>query len=266
MVSKDEVVKLLTKCEGTLTSDLVKVLYSWANKLGVCWQVARKVVCLKSRMRRRRGVRTNKMYTFHDYFESVHRLQDVILNVSPDDFSVVITDTGVMWSFKPSAVEFVEEVQRCKSVQPADHVPDWFAKLFAPKPSKVDLTKLPRCVEELLERAKREDLGHEERVALATYLICRGVVLCLSEGKQGIDLLRCAVSKGIDAYRHQSDFNPRVTEYHLSHVAGLVGKKVLYFPYSCKKLEALGLKCNCAEVNTYVKECVRLYKQLFAKK
>jgi DNA primase large subunit len=83
------------------------------------------------------------------------------------------------------------------------------------------VTDFPPCIKHALEvMGKGENLPHSARVMLATYML--------------------AVGKPIDEivglFENAPDFNKKVTQYQVEHLAGLKGSRTKYSVPSCEKL------------------------------
>jgi len=84
----------------------------------------------------------------------------------------------------------------------------------------------PPCMKRILDRLLNgENLSHQERFALATFLINIGTDL---------DVV-------LELFKHSPDFNERIARYQIEHLAGLRGSKKKYLPYSCKTMKVLNL-------------------------
>ena len=239
-------------------------LYAWAKKLGACWLVARAVT------RAKKTGRGSETFIERDYLNAVRKYMDA-LRAFPDSvkFSVDLR-TGSVYVIVPKWVlEYLSELRLCESVEPAEP-PDWFRELLSSSAgrsssrSSADLSELPKCIQRLADEATRRDLGHLERFDLATYLLCKHAHECLSEMElpEPLKVLECAVERSVQHYRHQSDFNEKVTLYQLRHIAGLATGRQPYYPSSCDTLRQHGLDCNCSEVKRYVSACIQFYQRL----
>jgi len=88
------------------------------------------------------------------------------------------------------------------------------------------LELFPPCIRRILDRVLNgENLSHQERFALATFLINIGTDL---------DII-------LELFKHSPDFNERIARYQIEHLAGLRGSKKKYLPYSCKTMKVLNL-------------------------
>ena len=81
----------------------------------------------------------------------------------------------------------------------------------------------PPCIEKIMERlVKHENLSHQERFFLGTYLVNRGMKL----------------EKIVSLYENLPDFDERITTYQIEHII-----KRGYVAPSCSKILSYGLCC-----------------------
>ncbi len=85
---------------------------------------------------------------------------------------------------------------------------------------------LPPCIARIYDRALRgENLSHQERFTLATFLLNLGM----------------EVDEVLEVFRNMPDFNERIARYQVEHLAGLRGSRKKYSPPSCRTLLSWGL-------------------------
>ncbi len=85
---------------------------------------------------------------------------------------------------------------------------------------------LPPCIARIYDRAlKGENLSHQERFTLATFLL-----------NLGMD-----VEEVLEVFRNMPDFNEKIARYQVEHLAGLRGSRKKYSPPSCRTLLSWGL-------------------------
>jgi DNA primase large subunit len=95
-------------------------------------------------------------------------------------------------------------------------------------PHKIDNAPqaYPPCITHALDQAASgENLPHSARVMLATYM--------LAIGKN--------VEEIVSLFKNSPDYDPRVSQYQVEHLAGERGSHVRYFVPSCAKLRNEGL-------------------------
>ncbi len=84
----------------------------------------------------------------------------------------------------------------------------------------------PPCMKDLINRLRNgENLGHQERFAIAAFLL-----------RIGMD-----VDDVLGLFKNSPDFNERIARYQIEHIAGLRGSRKQYLPYSCSTMKSLGL-------------------------
>jgi DNA primase large subunit len=85
---------------------------------------------------------------------------------------------------------------------------------------------LPPCVKAIYSKALQgENLSHQERFALATFLL-----------NVGLD-----VEQVLEVFRNMPDYNERIARYQVEHLAGLRGSQKKYSPPSCRTMVSWGL-------------------------
>ncbi|RLG78016.1 MAG: hypothetical protein DRO12_00435 [Thermoprotei archaeon] len=102
----------------------------------------------------------------------------------------------------------------------------------------------PPCIQQILDRLlEKTNLSHQERFALATFMINIGVEL---------ELL-------LELFKLAPDFNERIARYQIEHLAGLRGSRKKYLPYNCDTMKVMNLcvsECGVRNPLTY------FYRQL----
>ena len=92
----------------------------------------------------------------------------------------------------------------------------------------------PPCIKHAIEILdKGENLPHSGRFMLATYLLAKG---------QTVDQIA-------PLFKNAPDYNERVTQYQLEHIAGSAGKGTKYSCPSCDKLKSENLCFEIPECN-----------------
>ncbi|MFW5902887.1 MAG: hypothetical protein ACOCTT_03295 [archaeon] len=107
---------------------------------------------------------------------------------------------------------------------------------------ETEIQAFPPCMKKIYdELSTGEDVGHQPRFVLATFMVNIGM----------------NVEEMIKPFRGQSDFKEGKTRYHLEHAAGKKGGGTKYKCPSCSKIKTYGLcvaNCNVKHPLSYYKK------------
>ncbi|NPA84835.1 MAG: hypothetical protein GXO07_02380 [Crenarchaeota archaeon] len=94
------------------------------------------------------------------------------------------------------------------------------------RPTGLKKEALPPCIRAIYAKALQgENLSHQERFALATFLL-----------NVGLD-----VDRVLEIFQNMPDYNERIARYQVEHLAGMRGSHKKYSPPSCKTMVSWGL-------------------------
>jgi len=240
------------KCLG---DQIVEDLYAYANYLGLCPRLVKRL--MKRAQVQKKYIRARDLT---DILKEPNKLREVVSGSNVTALFQYTTVDGKVTS-KELVIQYLpldhiikREIELCRNTpprEPPQEVAELMKKMLTVPKAKIDLSRTPPCIQRLLEKAQTERyLSHPERVALATFLICREVLRGSSPEQ--------AVEKAKEPFKLLEDYNEKITEYQLKHLAGLAGGRKFYLPPTCEKLKEWGIcteECGFKYMSALSGEC-----------